>query len=161
MDSAMNSASAFFSHRRSEERDSTGLSPWSFNSKGAALIEIVTTMLIIVIISGLTAGIIISMMQLFVYLPRDMRVRSGVQEAIDIMFDGQQGLQGIRYATAVIDASPAQFTYTFGYPANTDKRNVRFSWSDDTNRITRSNTAFGDPVTGPQPPYINAVTIPY
>jgi hypothetical protein len=32
MDSAMNSASAFFSHRRSEERDSTGVSPWSFNS---------------------------------------------------------------------------------------------------------------------------------
>jgi hypothetical protein len=30
MDSAMNSASAFFSHRRSEERDSTGVSPWSF-----------------------------------------------------------------------------------------------------------------------------------
>jgi hypothetical protein len=36
MDSAMNSASAFFSHRRSEERDSTGVSPWSFKITPAA-----------------------------------------------------------------------------------------------------------------------------
>jgi N utilization substance protein B len=44
MDSAMNSASAFFSHRRSEERDSTGVSPWSFThapeSHGCEAVEL-------------------------------------------------------------------------------------------------------------------------
>jgi small redox-active disulfide protein 2 len=39
MDSAMNSYSAFFSHRRSEERDSTGASPWSFR-EGTMMIEV-------------------------------------------------------------------------------------------------------------------------
>jgi hypothetical protein len=39
MDSAMNSASAFFSHRRSEERDSTGVSPWGFNGSCRWLLD--------------------------------------------------------------------------------------------------------------------------
>ena len=130
------------------------------NSKnGATLIELVITMTIVSILAAVSAGIIISVIQMFVYLPREMKTRSVAAEAIDIMIDGQPLQRGMRYAAKVQDASTTQFTYTFGYPGNTDKKNVRFQLNNG--KIYRYSTVFGDPVNGPPASYGPAELIPY
>lgn len=128
---------------------------------GFSTIELIATILIVLIIAAVTAGILASLMQLFVYLPREMKARTIASEAMEIMAEGEIGKRGMRYALEIQDASPAQFTYTFGYPGNTDRRNMRFRWDSTTNKIYRSYTAFGDPVLGPQPPYSAEDAVPY
>lgn len=130
--------------------------------KGATLIELIVTILIISIISAVTAGVVISVMQLFVYLPREMKARNIAHEVMDIITEGESQKRGARYAVTVQDASPNQFTYTFGYPGNTDKRNVRIRWDNASKKIYRSYTAFGSNLaTPPQPPYSSEELIPY
>jgi hypothetical protein len=64
MDSAMNSASAFFSHRRSEEKASTGVNSWSFNTlykcwmKFARILGRIQTALILSLIYFIGVGTI-------------------------------------------------------------------------------------------------------
>jgi len=130
--------------------------------KGVTLIELVTTILIISIISAVTAGIVISLMQLFVYLPREMKARNIAHEVMDIMGEGETQRRGMRYAVEVQEALPTRFIYTFGYPGNTDKRIMRFRWDNASKKIYRSYTAFGsDLATLPQPPYGPEELIPY
>ena len=131
------------------------------SGKGFSSIELVVTILVVLIIASLTAGIIASLMQLFVYLPREMKARTVAHEAIEFMTEGEIGKRGMRFAVQVLDASPIQITYTFGYPGNEDKRNMRFRWDSTTNKIYRSYTAFGDAILGPEPPYSLEEIIPY
>lgn len=126
---------------------------------GATLVELIVTMSVVAIIAAATAGIVVYLMQLFIYLPRQMRARDAAHEVIEAMIEGEASKRGMRYAMRVQDASSTQFTCTFGYPANTDKRNMRFRFYG--NKIYRSYTAFGDPVNGPQPPYGQEEIIPY
>lgn len=131
------------------------------NTKGFSTIELVVGISVVLIIAGLTAGIIASLMQLFVYLPREMRARTVAHEVIEFMTEGEIGKRGVRFAAEVADASPVQLTYAFGYPGNADKRNVRFRWDPTQDMIYRSYTAFGDPILGPEPPYGPEEVIPY
>ncbi len=128
-------------------------------NSGSTLIELIVTITIVSILAAVSAGIIISVMQALVYLPREMKTRSVAAEIIDIMIDGQPQIRGARYAMQVQDASATQFTYTFGYPGNTEKRNIRLQLN--SGKIYRYYTAFGDPINGPQPPYSSAELIPY
>lgn len=129
------------------------------NKNGATLIELIITITIVSILAAVSAGIIISVMQMFIYLPREMTARSVAAEAVDIMIDGQSLERGMRYAVQVQDASPTQFVYTFGYPGNADKKNIKFQLSDG--KIYRYSTVFGDPITGPPASYGPAEIIPY
>ena len=131
------------------------------NKRGATLIEFIVTISVIAIIVAATSGIIVSLMQLFVYLPREMKTRTIAHEVMNVVTEGEVQKLGMRYAMQVQDASPTQFIYTFGYPGNTDKRNMKFRWDSAAGVIYRSYTAFGDPIDGPQPPYSQEEAIPY
>lgn len=132
------------------------------DKKGFTVIELIITIVLIAIIAGVTSGIVINLMQLLIYLPREMKARSIAHEVMDIMDGGETQRRGLRYAVEVKDASPTQFTYTFGYPGNTDKRNMRFRWDGNSKKIYRSYTAFGSNLTTlPQPPYSAEELIPY
>lgn len=131
------------------------------DNRGFSLIELIVVVSIVAILTAATAGIIISLMQLFIYSPREMRVKTIAHEAIETMAEGETAKRGMRYATQIQDASPTQFTYTFGYPGNADKRNMRFRWDSTQKKIYLSYTAFGDPINSPQPPYGTEELIPY
>lgn len=127
--------------------------------RGFSLVELIVTVTIIAIMAAVSAGIVIAVVQLSIYMPATMKARMVAQEAVGVMIEGTKDLPGIRFATGVVDASDDQFTYTCGYPANNDKRNVRFLSSG--NKIYRSYTGYGDPVSGPQGPYSSNEKIPY
>jgi hypothetical protein len=127
-------------------------------AKGATLIEAIVTMLVVVILAAVSSGVIVSLAGMFVYIPRDMTLRTVGQEIVEAMVEGVPSKSGMRYAAEVKDASGAQFSYTFGYPGNSDKRNMRFALSNG--RIYRYYTGYGDPVTGPGEPYGHGEAIP-
>lgn len=131
------------------------------NRKSFTLVELAVVISIIGILAATTAGIVVSLTQLIVYLPREMRAKIIAHEIMETMIEGESQKRGMRYATVVKDASPIQFTYTFGYPGNTDKRNVRFEWDSAENKIYRSYTALGDVGDDPPPSYSSEEAIPY
>lgn len=127
--------------------------------KGVTLIELIVTVSIVAIITAATAGIIIYLMQLFIYMPRDIKTRAVADEIIYTMTEGESLKRGMRYSVQILDASPGQFSYTSGYPGNDDRRNIRFQLNNG--KIYRYATDFGSPLDGPQPLYGPAETIPY
>ena len=131
------------------------------DKRGATLIELIVTATIVSIIAAATAGIVIYLMQLFIYIPKEIKAKNIANDLIEIMVEGKSQLRGMRYAVQVQDASSAQFTYTFGYPGGADKRNMRFRWDSGAEKVYRSCTAFGDAINGPQPPYGSEELIPY
>ncbi len=121
--------------------------------------ELIVTISVISIIAAASAGIIIYLLQLFIYLPRQTTARRVVHEVIDIMTEGESSRRGMRYAAQIQEASSTQFRYIFGYPGNADKRSMRLRL--DQSKIRRSYTAFGDPVTGPGSSYGGEEVVPY
>ena len=59
------------------------------------------------------------------------------------MSDGNQNVRGIRYARRIIDASAAQFSYTYGYPTAADQLSVRFRWDAAAKHIYQSTSTNG------------------
>lgn len=131
--------------------------------KGFTIVEVIITMALIGIIAGVTSGILLNLMQLFVYLPREMKARTIAHDVMELMIEGEPQRRGMRYAVEVQDASSTQFTYTFGYPGNTDKRIMRFRWDSAAKKLYRSYTAFGSGLaTPPELPNISSgEQIPY
>ncbi len=113
---------------------------------GFSLIELIVTISVVAIIAGATTAIVAYITQLLIYTPREARARTIAHDIMETIIEGHTQKRGIRYATQVVDASSTQVTYTFGYPGNGDKRNMRFSFN--SNKIELSYTAFGDPVNG-------------
>ncbi|MDP2905549.1 MAG: hypothetical protein Q8O22_04525, partial [Candidatus Omnitrophota bacterium] len=85
------------------------------------------------------AGSIIFYAQLFMYSPRQLDTQKISQELCNIMLDGNNNARGIRFARIVVDATAAQLTYTYGYPATSDQLSVRFRW-DPTNKLIYRST---------------------
>lgn len=120
------------------------------NRKGFSLIELVTTMTVVAIIGAVTAGIIIYLVQLVVYAPREMKAKTIAHEAIETMIEGDTLHRGMRYAAEVVDASADQFSYKFGYPLTVnigptpaDRRGMSFAWDVTMMKLRRLSTAFG------------------
>jgi hypothetical protein len=79
--------------------------------KGFILIELLTTITIVLVVAAVTATPAILLMQLFLYLPQESQVRSIAQDAMDLSIDGSPGLRGMRYCIRVREALPGQFVY--------------------------------------------------
>jgi len=106
---------------------------------GATLVELIVTVTIIAIIASVTAGVIISVVQFFVYLPQEMKARSLAQDLVNIMKEGVPELKGTRYCFKVVSAGPSEFVYqTFvaGYPGQ--RRQIRLRLDTSTNKVYRS-----------------------
>lgn len=134
------------------------------DKRGATLIELIITTAIIAIIAAVSSGIIIILIQLFIYLPREMKTKMIAHDVMEVMTEGEPDIRGVRYSVQVVDASSTQFTYSFGYPGNTDKRTVRLEYDSGAKKIYRSYSAFGANLgTGPAaPPYPATKTVvPY
>jgi prepilin-type N-terminal cleavage/methylation domain-containing protein len=126
---------------------------------GFALIELIVTFVIVSVLAALSAGVVVMVFQMFIFLPSELKTRTIAQEAISAMVDGEPAKRGMRYSAAILDASATQFTYTFGYPSNSEKRNMRFQLTG--NKIYRSYTAFGSGVDEPEAPYSTPEPVPY
>ncbi len=120
------------------------------NKKGATVIEAVVIMLILAIIGATVVGIIAFFAQLFMYSPRQLDTQKIGQELTNIMIEGNQDIRGIRYARNIIDASAAQFSYTYGYPMPTDQLSVRFRWDPLDKHIYRSTSSDGGSSWSPE-----------
>jgi prepilin-type N-terminal cleavage/methylation domain-containing protein len=105
------------------------------NKKGFTLVEIIITSLIIAILAAVTGGIIVVLMQLFMYLPRDMSARMVAHDISDQIVDGQTGSRGLRYAFSITTAQDNLLTYTVGYPSLTDQYNVTFTYDTTADKI--------------------------
>lgn len=114
------------------------------------MIELITTAMIITVLAATSAALIATSIQLFVYLPREMKARSAAQEALDVMIDGESGgsgsaavLMGMRSAASINGASPLHFTFITGYPGRENQRIVEFSYDQASRVINRSHSAVG------------------
>jgi len=112
--------------------------------KGVTLIELITSFLIVAIVAAATAGIIISLMEFFVYTPREMKARRAASDAMERIIEGENRMRGIRYASSIVDASPTQLTYIVGYPTTDEKNVVRITLDTDNSRLYRTYTGAGD-----------------
>jgi prepilin-type N-terminal cleavage/methylation domain-containing protein len=130
-------ASARFPHRRSEEKDSTGVSPRSFK-KGVTLIELIVAMLSISIIALAAGTVLIYLWQEFLYLPRQLKARQVGQAVLDEMTEGTTAVSGLRFAKSITGATVSQVNYTYGYPATEDEHTVVLRFDSTNKKIYRS-----------------------
>ena len=100
------------------------------NKKGFTLIEFIMGMAIIMIIAAVTAGILISLLYLVIYIPQRIQARTLAQQAMDDLIEGgnpttdgtivrgarstQKWMPGYNY-----DWFRVQFNYDYGYPMRT------------------------------------------
>jgi hypothetical protein len=119
--------------------------------RGAALMEMVVTILIIAILAGVTSGMFMSLMQVFIYLPNEIMARSVAQEAMVGLIEGTANIKGARSAYDITwQATNLVFACHIGYPANNDKRALTLAGpSSPTRCMLRLCSSLGDPVTGP------------
>lgn len=113
------------------------------NKSAVTLIELVITLVVLAVIGATIVGVVIFAAQLFIYSPRQLDTQKIAQELNNLILDGDQNVRGIRYARFIIDASAAQFSYTYGYPAATDGQSVRFRWDSGDKHIYRSTSSDG------------------
>lgn len=131
------------------------------NSRAFTIIELITSFLIIAIVAAATAGIIMSLMEFFVYMPRDIKARRAASDAMDGIVEGEYGKRGIRYASSIVDASSSQFTYIVGYPTDSEKQVVRFIHDSANSKLYRVNTSVGDVNPANLPAASSGFEIPY
>jgi type II secretory pathway pseudopilin PulG len=99
--------------------------------KGFTFVELIVLTLVVAIIGAAMTGTIIFFTHVFVYSPRQMDTQKIAQELMSIMTEGDQNVRGIRYARSVLNAQDRVFSYTYGYPAASDVRSVRFKLQRD------------------------------
>lgn len=112
---------------------------------GWTLIELVVSMLVVAIMGAVFSGAIIFFVQMFLYGPRQLNTQQIAQELDNLVIEGVPDVRGIRYAgsTGIIDASAAQFSYTYGSvsaPAGAayDNLSVRLRWNAGNKHLYRS-----------------------
>jgi len=123
--------------------------------KGATLIEVVITILMIGVLAAIGSSSIVFLVQLFIYCPRQLDVQKTAETISNVIIDGNQDVRGIRYTRSIIDASDTQFSYVYGYPNPADQLSVRFRWDPTTKHIYQSTRPSGSAV------WSSEVTIPY
>lgn len=126
------------------------------NKNGFTLVELLVTIVVIGIMSAITAGVFIGFSNFFTNSTQLTRVRSMATKAMDIMIEGdfiahrkidgtsEQIRSGLRYAVRIESASATELTYVIGYPVISDQREVTIRY--DGNNIYRSLT---NPVVAP------------
>ncbi|MDD5136288.1 MAG: prepilin-type N-terminal cleavage/methylation domain-containing protein [Candidatus Omnitrophica bacterium] len=105
------------------------------DSKGFTLVELITTMVIIAILATVTAGIVVTLMQLLVYMPRDVNTRMVAESIAGQVLEGSPGARGIGYAVSINDAQDDRITYTVGYPSSSDQYTVTFTYNAGTDKV--------------------------
>ncbi|MEW6101245.1 MAG: hypothetical protein AB1481_03015 [Candidatus Omnitrophota bacterium] len=111
--------------------------------KGATLTEIIVVILVITILGAVFSGIVIFLVQLYMYGPRQLDTAKVAEEASYAVIEGNQDFRGIRYARTPLDASATQFSYTYGYPTSDEGISVRFRWDPLDKHIYRSSSTDG------------------
>ena len=104
-------------------------------NRGFTLIELVTTTIVIAILATVTAGIIVTLMQLFVYIPRDVNTRSAAESISEQILEGFPGSRGVGYAVSINTAQSNLLTYTVGYPTSGDRYTVTFTYNTGTDKV--------------------------
>lgn len=102
--------------------------------RGATLIELVVTITIVAIMAAVSAGIIVYLLQIFVYLPQEMKARTIAQEVLATIIEGEPGKQqGLRYAAGILTvtrtAATDRILYSAGYPGAADRQRVQLRWA--------------------------------
>jgi len=129
-------------------------------AEGFTLIELVTTLVIISILAVVTAGIIVTLMQLFVYMPRDIKARMIAEEISDRILEGGPDARGLGYAVAINTAQADTLTYTVGYPAGADQYAVTFAYNIGTDKVYMQVGSGGSSVIPPDAAGDISVTCP-
>lgn len=113
------------------------------DKKGATLVELMIVILLVAIIGATIGGTVIFFVQMFMFSPRQLNTQNIARELTNIIIEGNQDVRGIRYTTEVLDASAAQFSYTYGYPTEDDQLSVRFRYDVADDYIYRSTSTDG------------------
>ena len=114
--------------------------------KGFTLVELIMTISLLGIMAAVSGSMIVSLMQMSVYAPRQTKAREVAQEALDVMIEGDSRVRGMRFSNKVVEATDGAFTYEYGYPTYSEKRKVRLSW--DGSKLYSQYSDYGDMVTG-------------
>ena len=111
------------------------------------LIELVVTIVIIGILGATSAGMIASVTELFVYVPNYMKAITIANEIIDIMVEGDQIYQGLRFMNYIEGVSYTSdatklngIEYRVGYPTRVDKKRIEYFLTGG--RIVRQHCAY-------------------
>lgn len=96
-------------------------------AKGFTLVELIVTVTILAVMAGTTAGIVLSLLQMVVYLPKETRARLVAQEALYSFIEGDRGVMGLRYANMILAANSTSVSYRVGYPYSGDIRDVELA----------------------------------
>ena len=107
----------------------------SYYNRGATLIELIVTLVVIAVLSAVTAGIVVTLMQLFVYLPSEMNARQISHDIAEQIMEGEPGKRGARYAISITTATNTQIAYTVGYPSTRDQYTMTFTYNTGTDKV--------------------------
>ncbi len=116
------------------------------NSEGFTLIELIVTTAVLAIIGVVAAGVIVTFMRIFLYLPREMKAKTVAHDIAEFAIEGEPGKPGLRYSAAVTAATATSITYTSGYPAASDQVTMTLAYDTINDRLQRTAGAVTDTI---------------
>lgn len=111
------------------------LAAWK-RSPGFTLPELIVIITLVAVIAAVAVTVFISLIRLFVLIPKETRVRLIASQIQDIMLEGDGEARGLRFASSLstVDGNEVAFGYeTEGGEAVS----VAFRWDSDAEKIYR------------------------
>jgi len=108
------------------------------NDKGFTLVELIVTIAVLAIIAVVLAGILVTFMRIFLYLPREMKAKTIAHDISELSIEGEPNKPGMRYAASLTNATTTTITYISGYPTSADQVTMTFTYDTINDRVQRT-----------------------
>lgn len=102
-------------------------------AKGFTLIEAITVMTVIVILSVSGAYLMVHLVQASVYIPNKLNMDMLASDALDIMIEGDSRAKGLRFSKSITNIQDNQLIFN-----NQDNQSIRFRLDTNSGILYRS-----------------------
>jgi len=95
-------------------------------------------MTVTAIIAAAAGGIIVTFMQIFLYLPREMKAKTVAHDIAELSIEGEPNKPGMRYAATITNATDTSITFAVGYPTSADQVTMIFTYDTINHQVQRT-----------------------